>query len=352
MAFIWEDESKDTFNWVEKTTELIFAIASIKVTLLFVGTIVAYFLNNKLLGLAVVLCTSLLVYFILKGFFELFWHSFNRAYGVSYDGIHFRWGLRREYELFVPYYSILHITHVTYNNSPYSTLYFDTTDPTILEKYPQLARDKSFKLSFDMISEGARVHALIDKLRKNVKVIEVYYPERKTIHSILPTWINKAYCFIAFLFLSFSFHTLASIIDHKLFDTKEVVTTITEQSRLNFYEAEAYEVKSEGGHKMQIVTTSNLVGTEVILKVSPLFSRVDTLEFPLGDNRHRFLMLSPLAGISLCSRVISIIAVSISALFILYRRGFISTEDLGLLFGFPAMVLFVTYFLFGLSYVN
>ncbi len=350
MLYLWEDKSDDKLSILGNTGDLLFHIVNTKVTLLMIGGIVAATLNNKLLGLAITLCFSAIGYVIIKEVFERFWHGFNRSYAISNDGIHFEWGLRRKHELFVPFSSIIKVTLVGYRKSALSTIYFDTNDNTILDRYPQLATDESFKLSFDKIKNGDKVISLLQNLRKDVKTIAPQPEDDRGIYKYIPLWINRVYCFVAFLFLCYGTFNLISIFDFHLLGYTEVETTITKQKYKGYYNHNDYhKLHTQEGYTFDLETGRNLTGTTITLGISPLFSRVIFVKL---KHKKSHKLLSCYSGLSLLSRLLTLIVTLVIGIYILYRRGYISIEDVGLFIIFPLAMILVSNSLFGLSYVG
>ena len=348
MAFLWEDKSNDKTKLFENTTSLLYVIVNAKIMFLLLGVSFIALLNNNLIGILVAGTVSVGTYLMVKSFFDQFWQGFNRQFAISYDGIHFRWGLGKDLELFVPFSSITKVTHITYANNPLSTLYFDTNDPTILNRYPQLATDESFKLCFDSIKDGHTAHQLIEDLRKNIKITAPYDQDGKSIYSILPTWINRVFCSIAFLFIFYGIYTTLSIVDINLLSSQEVQTTILKQTKVAYFDvAFNYQMETPEGYKFNLETPLNMIGKDVTLELSPLFSR--TTDISVFANRSYYL-LSPYGGISLLSRLLAILFTTLIGLYILFKRGFISLEDFGLFIVFPSILLYTTTSLFPFSY--
>lgn len=349
MAFLWEDKSGDKLRSLGNTGDLLGQLVNMKVMMLMIGATVLSAIDNKLIALAITTITSLMVYIILQDFFERFWHGFNRSYAISYDGIHFHWGLRKKLKLFVPYSSITKVTLVPYTKSALSTIYFDTNDKTILNKYPHLATDDSFKLSFDMIKEGDQVVALLNELRKEVKIIGPHREVDMGIYAYLPLWLNKLYSFVAFAFICYSTFTLVSVVDSLLPNTTIVETVITKQKNLgHFNHFDYHKIETQAGYTFHQETPNHLIGNSVTLEVTPIFSNVINIKLAKQGN---FLFLSPFYGLSIISKILSLIISLLIGLYILYRRGFISIEDVGLFIVFPVLLITISHSLLRFSYL-
>jgi len=93
------------------------------------------------------------------------WRVLDLEYVLSREGITFNWGVMDKHSFFLPFEHIVKVTHVGFDNSKYSKIYFHTLHDVLEFDFDHLTDGEQNLICLEHIPNGKKVFELIEFFR-------------------------------------------------------------------------------------------------------------------------------------------------------------------------------------------
>jgi len=116
-------------------------------------------------GLSVAMYLAILFFYMKYDLLKRNWLLLDLEYEIIKEGITFTWGVTEKHSFFLPYDHIVKVTHVGFDNSKFSKIYFHTLHDVLDFDLDHLTDDKLSLICLEEIPNGKKVFELIEYLR-------------------------------------------------------------------------------------------------------------------------------------------------------------------------------------------
>lgn len=310
----------------------------------FVGYHLGYFGHFLTLGIGVFL------YYIISDAFNVFWTGVNLEYQVTDKYIRFIWGVSKQREIIIPFEEITNISAEYGAMNKRSAIIFENSDKFKNGDFG-FSQERYFnQLSFENVNDiEALIRILNDVGDKRVEIIkpDLSKPWEEQLPS--STVYLKVLQLVAFLYLFISSSLFLNFIDFHFLKSEKIVDTVISQE---YGGSETWgmtnKLTTKNGYTIELTTNPkykfNYLNKNVGFSVSPMFNNITTFE-NFNTKKHESLKTGQ-GGASVLFKLLSIIAMIISCMYIFYKRGVIPFFELGMVILGPLFFLLPAVFLF------
>jgi len=288
---------------------------------------------------------SLLMYYLLRDAFNIYWTGINLQYSITELGIKFDWGVFRNKDLFIEFDKVSKVQAVIDDDKQRRALIFENDSKLKNGDYGFSKEIYFSQLSFENL---VNIEQVIDvfETASDMKVEVVKNSQTQSWSKRLPS-STLYYKFIQLLALGFIFiatHTSLKLIDNNiLLGTLTTERVIKESVTLKHFDHKYYTIETSGGHKFEIDDAPLLEDNKITFTLSPMYSDVTAVN---NLKRKKDKVSNGYIGYNRPFKILLVIVLIISTFYIFYKRGSIIFEELSVIVMAPVLALILAFLLF------